>query len=138
LLATTVGVNAHDGPKSGHGGLAASRHAGFMPVLPNHPAGSVQARPSHPGSPHGVAHFDWWHRGHWWHGMRGRGFGWWWFVGPASFWYPGVIYPYPELYPAPELPPGYWYWCDFNLTYFPNVSYVPYCPTGWQAVPSFD
>lgn len=36
-----------------------------------------------------------WHDGYWFHGAY-RGYaGWWWVVGPAWYYYPGPVYPYP-------------------------------------------
>jgi hypothetical protein len=115
-----------------------------MPIPPNHPAGFAHPWSGPASPPHGFAHFNhgWqWPNGHWWHGNRGRRFGWWWVVGPAWFWYPTVFYtypgfiPYPNFIPPPELPPGYSYWCDFYLNYYPNVTN---CPSGWQVEPPFN
>jgi hypothetical protein len=86
---------------------------------------------AHPGWRRGFAPVNRfaWRSGHWWHGVRGRRFGWWWIVGPAWYWYPAAVYPYPDLYSPPYLVPGYWYWCDFYEGYYPDVAD---CPTGWQ------
>ncbi|HEY6364621.1 MAG TPA: hypothetical protein VI585_07495 [Candidatus Binatia bacterium] len=64
-----------------------------------------QARPG-PVWRGGIDHFHehdiviWW-GGHWFHGWNGNRFGWWWIVGPASYWYPAPVYPYPNAYIPP-------------------------------------
>ncbi len=98
----------------------------------------------------------WADRGHW-HGHGSAHFGV--FVGPywgagyygAPYYYPPYYPPYaspivieradPSVYieqqaplpaPAPAaLTPGYWYYCQAALAYYP---YVRECPAGWQRV----
>jgi len=86
------------------------------------------------GGWHGdIHHFDHgrWEGGHWWHGGYGGRVGWWWIVGPDWYWYPEVVYPYPNPFVPPGQPPGVWYWCDAYQQYYP---YVGACPSGWRAV----
>lgn len=104
--------------------------------------------------PHWHGHFhgydlDYWHRGHWVHGAHHGHLGWWWKVGPAWYFYPAPVYPYPDFYqppvavepapvpaPAPQVgppPTQYWYYCEPAKQYYP---YVPSCPSGWRAVPA--
>jgi hypothetical protein len=107
-----------------------------------------QARPVWRG---GIEHFHEhdivvWRGGHWFHGWHGARLGWWWIVGPAWYWYPAPVYPYPNPYTPPvvvqapasppaqpqNLPPT-WYYCDRPAGYYP---YVPECASGWKAVPA--
>src|SRR5262245_44131853 len=88
-----------------------------------------QARPG-PVWHGGIDHFHEhdivvWRGGRWFHGWHETRLGWWWIVGPAWYWYPAPIYPYPEPYTPPvvvqvpasppaqpqNLPPT-WYYCD--------------------------
>ena len=119
LLSVPVIASANGGPMGGHTGFAAGRS--FAPG----PAWSGR-----PGWQRGAVHVNRfsWRTGRWWRGIRGRRFGWWWVVGPSWYWYPFATYPYPDFYTPAELAPGYWYWCNFYLNYYPNVSD---CPTGW-------
>ena len=87
-----------------------------------------------------------WRGGRWFHGWHGSRIGWWWIVGPAWYWYPAPVYPYPNPYTPPvvaEVPPSpptqpqvlppTWYYCDRPAGYYP---YVPECSSGWKAVPA--
>jgi hypothetical protein len=85
-----------------------------------------------------------WRGGHWQHARHGGRFGWWWVVGPAWYFYPAPVYPYPSPWlPAdviglapygPPLPPAqYWYYCGPANAYYP---YVASCPVGWTLVPA--
>jgi hypothetical protein len=78
--------------------------------------------------------FDRWRGGRWFRGRHEGRFGWWWTVGPAWYFYPRPIYPFPDPYvPAYAAPgaPG-WYYCPPAGNYYP---YVPACPVPWQLVP---
>ena len=111
-----------------------------------------QARPG-PG-PYwhgGIEHFHEhdivvWRGGRWFHGWHGNRIGWWWIVGPAWYWYPTPVYPYPNPYTPPvvvqvppspptqpQVSPPTWYYCDRPAGYYP---YVPECASGWKAVPA--
>jgi hypothetical protein len=92
--------------------------------------------------------YDRWRGGHWRHEYHDGRWGWWWVVGGLWYFYPRVIYPYPDPYTPPVVvvqpsaptppvpnappPPQYWYYCDSAKTYYP---YVAACPEGWKAVP---
>lgn len=121
----------------------ADRHA--------HPAGPPSAHHGH-GNPHGYApghawhgeisrfhehDFDRWRGGHWYNGHHGGRLGWWWIVGPAWYFYPYPVYPYPDPFLPPTIvlsaPPQYWYYCANPPGYYP---YVPQCLTEWQRVPA--
>jgi hypothetical protein len=118
VLSVPAITHANGVPMNGHIAPPAGYHGG---------PGSV-----HPGWQRRVQHFNpSWRAGHWWHGVRSNRLGWWWIVGPAWYWYPAAVYPYPDFYTPPGLEPGYRYWCDFYTNYYPNVSA---CPTGWEAV----
>lgn len=81
-----------------------------------------------------------WRGGRWersWHDGR---LGWWWVVGPAWYYYPTPVYPYPEppvvvVTPPPpaQIPPQYFYYCPNPRGYYPAV---PQCFAGWQLVPA--
>ncbi len=81
-----------------------------------------------------------WRGGHWYHGHHDGRIGWWWVVGPSLwYYYPTVVYPYPDPYIPPVVadpnmppPPQYWYFCGSAKTYYP---YVQTCPEGWKTVP---
>lgn len=82
-----------------------------------------------------------WNGGHWVHARHGGRFGWWWIVGPAWYFYPAPVYPYPDPYlppaavagpPQAAAPSQYWYYCTNPQGYYP---YVPQCRVAWQAVP---
>lgn len=73
------------------------------------------------GAPH-------WRGGHWHHGYHGGSLGWWWIVGPAWYYYPEPVYPYPGPLAAPV---QYWFYCPSSPIYYP---YTPACPD-WQRVP---
>jgi hypothetical protein len=80
-----------------------------------------------------------WRGGRWWHGWHDGRSGWWWIVGPAWYWYPAPVYPFPDPYlppavaPAPPGPgPRVYYWCDNPQGYYP---YVPQCLAPWRALP---
>jgi hypothetical protein len=124
LMLSAIGAaNGNGGAVGAHGGFAAGGTAY-----------SKRGWSGSPGWPRGattVSRYSW-RKGFWWHGGRGRRLGWWWIVGPAWFWYPAAIYPYPDFYTPPYLPPGYLYWCDFYMSYYPDI---PDCPAGWQVVP---
>jgi hypothetical protein len=84
--------------------------------------------------------YDWdhWRRGGWINGWHEGRFGWWWVIDGAWFSYPTPVYPYPEppvvvVNPAPQVPPGYYYYCPNPPGYYPTV---PQCLTGWQLVPA--
>ncbi|MDD5176643.1 MAG: hypothetical protein PHQ05_09505 [Sterolibacterium sp.] len=81
-----------------------------------------------------------WRGGRWQHGRHDGRLGWWWIVGGAWYFYPSVVYPYPDPYQpsvvtvAPsEVAPQYWYYCSNPAGYYP---YVAQCSTGWQRVPA--
>ena len=90
-----------------------------------------------------------WRGGYWHHGYHEGRLGWWWVVGGLWYFYPRVVYPYPDPYtppvvvvqptapvtPAPNAPPPpqYWYYCNSAKTYYP---YVASCPEGWKEVPA--
>lgn len=89
---------------------------------------------------------DWgtWRGGYWAHGHHGGRAGWWWIVGPAWYYYPQPVYPYPSPWEPDELiitgpgvvmppPAPYWHYCPSSRNYYP---YVPVCPGGWQLVPA--
>ena len=64
-----------------------------------------QARPG-PVWHGGIEHFHEhdivvWRGGRWFHGWHGNRLGWWWIVGPAWYWYPAPVYPYPNPYTPP-------------------------------------
>jgi len=42
-----------------------------------------------------------WRGGRWYHGYYGGHLGWWWIVGGLYYWYPQVVYPYPDPYVPP-------------------------------------
>jgi hypothetical protein len=107
-------------------------------------SGPVQARPYHWRGDFHARDIDHWRHGRWHHGHHGGRLGWWWVLGPAWYYYPAPIYPYPEIYlppveietvPVPVGPPTvqYWYYCDSYNQYYP---YAPNCPAGWRAVPA--
>jgi hypothetical protein len=85
-----------------------------------------------------------WRGGRWVHGHHHR-VGWWWVVGGLWYFYPRVIYPYPNPYipsvmvnppaqpPVAAPPVQYWYYCEAAKGYYP---YVPSCPAGWKMVPA--
>jgi hypothetical protein len=79
--------------------------------------------------------FDRWRGGHWFHGRRDGRFGWWWSVGPAWYFYPRPIYPFPDPYVPSYAAPGAsaWYFCPPAQNYYP---YVGSCPVSWQIVPA--
>jgi len=86
--------------------------------------------------PHG---YNWerWHRGGWVNGWHEGRFGWWWVIDGAWFSYPAPVYPYPEppvvvVTPAPQAPPGNYYYCPNPSGYYPTVQQ---CLVGWQLVP---
>lgn len=111
-------------------------------------SGAAQAEHRWHGHFHGYD-LDYWHHGHWFHGVHHGHAGWWWIVGPSWYFYPAPVYPYPDFYqppvavepmpvpaPAPQVgPPAtqYWYYCEPAKQYYP---YVPSCPSGWRAVPA--
>ena len=92
-----------------------------------------------------------WRSGRWVHGVHGGRQGWWWTVGPAWYWYPAPVYPFPDPYqpplalaPGEPLPPppapgmsapsrGYWYYCRDSGRYYP---YVAQCRSPWERVPA--
>jgi hypothetical protein len=80
--------------------------------------------------------FDRWRGGRWYHGRHGGRAGWWWIVGPTWYFYPAPIYPYPDPYLPPTVPPTpgpgaqYWY-CANPPGYYP---YVPQCAVPWRLV----
>jgi hypothetical protein len=95
--------------------------------------------------------FNHWRQGRWYNGYHAGRRGWWWIVGPAWYWYPAPVYPYPDPYapplaiapvapaaPAAPVAPAapatsYWYWCPDSRQYYP---YVPDCRSPWQQVPA--
>lgn len=81
-----------------------------------------------------------WRAGRWHHGDRAGRSGWWWIVGPAWYFYPAPVYPYPDPYvpplvQAPRAAPAtqYWYYCTHPPGYYPTV---PECRVDWQRVPA--
>jgi len=83
-----------------------------------------------------------WRGGHWYHGRHASRLGWWWLVGPAWYFYPAPVAPYPDPYlpPLDALPPAgefvlpqYWYYCANPPGYYP---YVAQCRGGWKKVPA--
>jgi hypothetical protein len=82
-----------------------------------------------------------WRQGHWYHGLEGGRFGWWWWADGGWFWYDAPIYPYPTDISdtvVDDAPPGAapgtgfsWWYCDNPAGYWP---YVRSCATPWQAV----
>ena len=83
-----------------------------------------------------------WRGGHWYHGRHAGRTGWWWIVGPAWYFYPAPIRPYPDPYlppvevappPAAITPPQYWYYCANPPGYYP---YVAQCRSRWKRVPA--
>lgn len=122
-------------------GLAALALAGISGTAAAEPHGRVHGRWQ--GD---IARFherDWgvWRGGHWYHGSHGGRLGWWWIAGGLWYFYPVPVYPYPNPYepppvpPASELPPPtqYWYYCDEAKAYYP---YVATCPGPWRKVPA--
>ncbi|WP_337996887.1 RT0821/Lpp0805 family surface protein [Oleispirillum naphthae] len=94
--------------------------------------------PGPPGGYHGPGRTlvpDGWHRGHWRHDWHDGRFGWWWAVGPAWYYYPAPIYPYPNPYAPPSVvaaPAGqYAYYCANPAGYYPAVAQ---CLMSWQLV----
>ena len=85
------------------------------------------------------AHLARWRGGHWFHGDHLGRPGWWWIVGDEWFFYPAVVYPYPDPYVPPtavaqapaQAPAQAWYYCPSQNAYYP---YVTTCPDGWQPV----
>jgi hypothetical protein len=93
--------------------------------------------------------FNRWRSGHWNHGYHDGRLGWWWVVSDLWYFYPQLVYPYPDPYtpppvvvvqPTPQVqvpsappPTQYWYYCDQAKGYYP---YVPNCPGGWRMVPA--
>lgn len=82
--------------------------------------------------------FERWRGGRWHHGRHLERIGWWWIVGPAWYFYPARIDPYPNPYqpsagPAPRGPVErpYWYYCARPAGYYP---YVARCTVRWQRV----
>jgi hypothetical protein len=88
-----------------------------------------------------------WRNGHWYHGVHGGRFGWWWVLPTFNLWYlySAPINPYPNPYIPPPVvqqapapvpngapPPQYWYFCESAKGYYP---YVATCPEGWKQVP---
>lgn len=119
-----------------------------------HDQGRGQDHGQRGGGPHGRgdgAHFSGryyggnWRGGHWEHGRVGGRTVWWWTTGPAWYYYPTPVYPYPYSYPwappsvggAPLVSPSapYWYYCDTVGGYYP---YVTQCPGGFRAVAPSD
>jgi hypothetical protein len=106
-----------------------------------------QARPAAPQWHGDIARFherDWhtWRGGHWAHSRHDGRWGWWWVVGPAWYFYPTPVYPYPSPWEPPAVaivsppappPTQYWYYCEAAGGYYP---YVPTCPGGWKEVPA--
>lgn len=102
---------------------------------------------------HDFAHFTpaertLWVGGNWHHSWHDGRYGWWWAVGPAWYFYPAPIYPYPDyvaaIYDDPTMgappppaavpaggAPGYWYYCQPSGAYYP---YVQSCPAPWTPV----
>ena len=79
-----------------------------------------------------------WRRGHWVHGRHDGRIGWWWIVRGVWYFYPVVVYPYPDPYQppvaaVPPTAPQYWYQCSNPAGYYP---YVAQCASGWQKVPA--
>src|SRR5262245_39307155 len=79
-----------------------------------------------------------WRAGHWFHGEHRGQLGWWWVVDGTWFFYPTVVYPYPDPYvpptvvtQAPSSAPTYWYYCQSAQEYYP---YITACPEGWTPV----
>lgn len=138
-----------------YGGLLAALFIAATPAaLADRPGHGWHGDIHHPGG-HDMGR---WRGGHWYHGSHGGYAGWWWVVGPAWYFYPAPVYPYPDPYtppvvvqqapptvviqqapPAPPAPttappaPQAWYYCDAAKGYYP---YVPACPSGWVQVPA--
>jgi hypothetical protein len=78
-----------------------------------------------------------WRAGHWFHGEHFGRLGWWWIVDGTWFFYPAVVYPYPDPYVPPTVvtqapaAPAYWYYCPSAQEYYP---YITACPEGWTPV----
>lgn len=97
-----------------------------------------------------------WNHGYWFHGAYSGYTGWWWVVGPAWYYYPAPVYPYPPTdgpppgYIAQNVPPppaangevpagvkngtqkAFTYYCASTQSYFPNVKS---CSEGWAVSP---
>jgi hypothetical protein len=84
------------------------------------------------------------HHGRWHHGHHHGHLGWWWIVGSTWYFYPRVVYPYPDHRAATVViqqppmasgpaPTQYWYFCESSQTYYP---YVASCAEGWKPVPA--
>jgi len=83
-----------------------------------------------------------WRSGRWFHGPHDGRPGWWWIVGGVWYFYPSVVYPYPDPYQPPVVvlppeqiaaPPHYYYYCSNPGGYYP---YVARCLVPWSRVTS--
>lgn len=123
------------GPRGGgqhHGG---EQHFGGQHFGGQFDGGRHDGWAHHGGPPHwrgdvgrSYGH-DWgpWRGGHWHHGYHGDRLGWWWIVGPAWYYYPQPVYPYPGPWAGPA---QYWYYCPSSRVYYLEA---PACPD-WRQV----
>jgi hypothetical protein len=73
---------------------------------------------------------------HWYHGWRGRRYGWWWGDGLGATYYPYGWNYYPDYGYYSSRQPSVsqnWHYCSGPAGYYP---YVTQCNTGWQTVPA--